>query len=69
MGIRTASSQSGRSRSPFSTCSWEGTAWVLASLLSPPRAGLGCLELYLIQQPISGHSDNAFPLTQVQPLH
>lgn len=37
MGIRTASSQSGRSRSPFSTCSWERMAWVPASLFSSPQ--------------------------------
>lgn len=69
MGIRTASFQSGRSRSPFSTCSWDRAAWVLTTLSSPPRAGLGCLWLYLIKQPVSGDSDNAFPLTQAQPLH
>lgn len=39
----------------------------LPSLVTP-RAGLGCLWLYLIKQPISRNSDDAFPLTEAQPL-
>lgn len=70
-GIFTASSQSGRSRSPFST--WrmrDETPGCWSWPLQSPRAqGRGrALLSYLVQQPVSRDCDDAVPLAQPQPL-
>lgn len=70
-GVFTASSQSGRSRSPFST--WRVGDQTPACWPWPPQSrraqAWGRVVLpYLIQQPISGDGDDAIPLAQAQPL-
>ena len=69
-GVFTASSQSGRSRNPFST--WRAGDQTPGSRGQANPAPQGSSRMpppYLKQQPVSGDRDNAVPLTQPQPLN